>query len=101
MIISVKVKVNVWFYYSQITRHGYILYLEIDCKFARLPGLTEIAVGQSNNNRWSTCLKFLVPLSLSAENTLQRYITLSLQIIYVNSVTHCIVVSIIVVQKIL
>lgn len=35
-----------------------ILYLEIDCKFARLPGLTEIAVGQSNNNRWSTCLKF-------------------------------------------
>lgn len=78
-----------------------ILYLEIDCKFARLPGLTEIAVGQSNNNRWSTCLKFLVPLSLSAENTLQRYITLSLQIIYMNSVTHCIVVSIIVVQKIL
>lgn len=47
-----------------------ILYLEIDCKFARLPGLTEIAVGQSNNNRWSTCLKFLVPLSLSAEKVI-------------------------------
>lgn len=24
-----------------------ILYLEIDCKFARLPGLTEIAVGKA------------------------------------------------------